>query len=125
MSDSSGGAPRGRVLVVEHDQQRGRLVEKMLRRRGLQPQRVGSGVEALLVLREQEVELVITEADLSDMGGEELITAVRRTGRRCRTALLGGDPAGAQGLADAHFPHPLSLVALGHFAAPPRPDTEG
>ncbi|MFM2247988.1 MAG: hypothetical protein RL071_4063 [Pseudomonadota bacterium] len=125
MSDSEGAPPRRAVLVVEHDQQRGRLVEKMLRRRGMNPLRVGSGVEALLLLRDQEVELIITEADLSDMGGEELISAVRRTGRRCRTALLGGDPAAITGLADAHFPHPLSLDALGRFATPGSAAPEG
>lgn len=86
--DANRSGAGSRVLLVGRDPQLSLILERALSRDGHAPLRVGSGVDALVAIRENTVHLVIAELCLRDMTGVELLRAVRRSGRDCRVALL-------------------------------------
>ena len=67
-----------RVLVCEDDRAIRLLVGKVLTRRGLSPDCVGSGVEALARLRQQPYDLILLDLAMPVMSGYEVVDIVQR-----------------------------------------------
>lgn len=68
----------GPILVVDDDADMRELVHDMLKDRGHQVTMAGSGAEALKVLGEQDVAVVLTDLRMKGMQGLELLAEIRR-----------------------------------------------
>ncbi|MBF5045974.1 sigma-54-dependent Fis family transcriptional regulator [Aggregicoccus sp. 17bor-14] len=62
----------GRILVVEDDAEMRALLEAGLRRRGFEPSLHASAADALAHLEHEDVDVVLTDLRMPDMGGLEL-----------------------------------------------------
>jgi two-component system, NtrC family, response regulator AtoC len=62
----------GRILVVEDDAEMRALLEAGLRRRGFEPSLHASAASALAHLEQEDVDVVLTDLRMPDMGGLEL-----------------------------------------------------
>jgi two-component system response regulator HydG len=72
-------APGGRVLLVEDDPDTARFVTRVLRSRaGLDVAHAASPAQAVPLLGEQRFDLVVTDIEMPDMTGIELLEEVRR-----------------------------------------------
>jgi two-component system response regulator HydG len=72
-------APGGRVLLVEDDPDTARFIIRVLRSRaGLDVAHAASPARALPLLGEQRFDLVVTDIEMPDMTGIELLEEVRR-----------------------------------------------
>ncbi|HEX4895711.1 MAG TPA: sigma-54 dependent transcriptional regulator [Solimonas sp.] len=69
-----------RVLVVDDEANMRRVLEIMLARRGYKTWSAGNGREAFELLREQAVDLVISDLRMPEMNGIELLRALRAGG---------------------------------------------
>jgi two-component system KDP operon response regulator KdpE len=67
------------VLIVEDDTRLRRTLVLYLKASRLQTHDVGTGVEALTLLAEKPIDLLLLDLGLPDMDGVELVTALRRT----------------------------------------------
>lgn len=68
----------GAILVVDDDADMRELVHDMLKDRGHQVTTAGSGAEALKVLGEQDIAVVLTDLRMKGMQGLELLAEIRR-----------------------------------------------
>jgi two-component system response regulator AtoC len=68
------------VLVVDDEPHMRRVLEIMLRKAGHSVFAAGNGREALEVLRDNQVDLVITDMRMPEMSGIELLTRLRQDG---------------------------------------------
>src|ERR1700730_10560742 len=68
------------VLVVDDEPNMRRVLEIMLRKAGHEVFVAGNGREALAVLRNNPVDLVITDMRMPEMDGMELLTRLRKDG---------------------------------------------
>ncbi len=66
------------ILVVDNEQETISLLGEILHRFGYNVMTVQNGQSALSVLKEDEVNLVLTEEHLSDMDGLELIESLKK-----------------------------------------------
>jgi len=71
------GTPAPRVLVVDDELSVCRSCEKVLAREGYEVRSVLSGQQALTVLDGERFDLVFTDLKMADMGGLELLAALR------------------------------------------------
>ncbi len=71
------GAERTRILLVDPDQRSARLLELSLEKEGFAVEVVGGTIDALLALHQGECSAVISEIDLADGDGLELLSQVR------------------------------------------------
>ena len=84
----------GRVLVAEDNEDNRRLVERMLRRLGLDPVLVASGDEAVRRALSDTVHLVLMDRHMPGMDGVEATRLLRQAGfRRPLIAFTAGDQA--------------------------------
>ena len=77
----------GTVMVVEDDRDIRELLRRYLERDGHAVLSTGSGVEALRLLAEAAVDLVVLDLGLPDLDGAEVLREARR-GRRVPVVVL-------------------------------------
>jgi two-component system CheB/CheR fusion protein len=70
--------PARRILLVEDNADAGQMLRSMLRRRGHQVEVAESGLEALHMLHEQSIEVVLCDIGLPGMSGYEVAHAIRQ-----------------------------------------------
>lgn len=66
------------ILVIEDDQQMREMLIQMLQRAGHTAIGAGDGLEGMHIVREQAVDLIITDIIMPEQEGLETITQVRR-----------------------------------------------
>ena len=71
---------RKNVLVVDDEASMRRVLEIMLKKMGFGVHPAGNGVEALAVLQEQSVDLIITDLRMPEMGGLEFLSELNSRG---------------------------------------------
>jgi signal transduction histidine kinase/ActR/RegA family two-component response regulator len=81
---------RGRVLVVDDDEQVRRLTERMLRRAGYDVSSVDSGAAALGEARRAPFDIVLTDVVMPGMSGGELATELEREFPDLHVILMSG-----------------------------------
>ena len=65
------------VLLVEHDSETRRMLEKYLTNQGFSIIIAENGQGVMRALRESRIEIAVIENDLPDTSGEEVVTAIR------------------------------------------------
>lgn len=75
-SDSSSGLPPGRVLVVDDEQWLAVGLARILERHGISAVIAGNGLEALAVLQQGDIVAVISDIDMPELNGTQLIRAI-------------------------------------------------
>ena len=107
----------GTVMVVEDDRDIRELLRRYLERDGHAVLSTGSGVEALRLLAEAAVDLVVLDLGLPDLDGAEVLREARR-GRRVPVVVLTARSAvddrirGLQAGADDYVTKPFSPTEL-------------
>ena len=87
--ESSGpGMPRGTVLVVEDSAINRRLVADMLERTGLETLTAADGLEALEILEQRPVDLVLMDIEMPRLDGVETTRRLRRSERFASLPIL-------------------------------------
>ena len=71
--------PRGRVLVVEDDADARDLISHLLRREGYEVAQAPGGAEALDLLREVPVDVILLDVMMPEVDGLEVCRRLRRT----------------------------------------------
>jgi CheY-like chemotaxis protein len=72
-------SPTANILVVDDDPIMIRLVSLMLEREGYKVHGATSGADALLLLKHQPVDIMLTDYSMPEMNGVELIRETRKT----------------------------------------------
>jgi len=65
------------VLVVDDEEMMRNLLEKILKREGYQVVAAGDGIEALDILRRQQISLVISDMKMPRMNGLQLLKRIK------------------------------------------------
>jgi len=91
---SSGGEPRGRILVVEDDQRVRSLVRTALEMNGYLVLEAGGGYEALQLCREHrgEIDLLLMDVVLPGLSGHALATRAAAVCPGIRVLYMSGYP---------------------------------
>ncbi len=89
------GAPRGRVLVVDDDEQVRRLTERMLRHAGYDVTAAASGPDALIAARETSFDILLTDMVMPGMSGRDLARELGREHPETRIIFMSGYHHGA------------------------------
>jgi CheY-like chemotaxis protein/signal transduction histidine kinase len=111
---------RGTILIIEDNPHTGLLLEFALENEGFTPIRATNGSDALNIIAETEVDLIILDAILPGMDGFELCQRVRSSPKTATIPVIMASAkaqeenhAKALGLgANAYFQKPLSLSKL-------------
>ncbi len=80
------------ILLVEDDASVRRLLSRVLRMAGYDVREAADGVEALQLWAHHQFSLVITDLDMPEMSGEELILRLLVTERPFRFLVISGRP---------------------------------
>jgi len=83
-------APRGRVLVVDDDDQVRRLTERMLRHAGYDVTAAASGPDALAVARDTPFDILLTDMVMPGMSGRDLARELGREHPDTRIIFMSG-----------------------------------
>ncbi len=78
------------MLVVDDDKANVKLLQRVLQRQGHNVVAVNCAQEALRVIHEDEIQLVITDYLMPDMTGFELIASLQKLPERPRTIMVSG-----------------------------------
>jgi CheY-like chemotaxis protein len=113
------------ILVVEDDEVLRRPLQRMLEAHGYEVRAVATAEEALAILRDVDVDVVVTDWGLPDMKGPELVSraraaqpglpAVLMTGSAASSVARAAGRAGLQGPLMKPF-EPEQLLAAVHAA---------
>jgi DNA-binding NtrC family response regulator len=76
------------ILVVEDDPALREMLEELLREDGLDVHAVAGADDALEALRETQFDLVLSDIQMPDMDGFELLEALRRVRPEARVILM-------------------------------------
>ncbi len=113
---------RGCVLVADSEQVLSSLIGEIVRRAGYRCLSASTGQEILETLGKETVNLIITDSQLSDMGGKNLVMAIHKqapnipvifTGNIQKTSVSG---ARSQGAVDIIFKPTTNLDILSKLA---------
>ena len=103
---AAGPVARGRVLVVDDDDQLRRLAERMLRKAGYHVASAGTGTEAMAVARRDPFDVLLTDLVLPGMSGRDLARELVQEYPQIRVVFMSGY-------------HPASPVPDWQFIAKP------
>jgi CheY-like chemotaxis protein len=78
------------ILVVDDDHGFRRAVSKMLRRMGHQVDEAANGLAAIEVIEARAVDLILTDINMPEMDGIEVIRAIRETRPGIRVIAISG-----------------------------------
>lgn len=78
------------ILVVDDDPGVARLMERTLRQQGYHTACVGSGREAIAWLEQHQADLLLLDLKLPDVGGPEIVEAMREMGRHVPFIIITG-----------------------------------
>ena len=67
-----------RILVVEDDPNHGAMCARLLERKGYKARAITSAREALGLLAERDVDLVLADLQMPEMDGIQLLSAVKK-----------------------------------------------
>lgn len=101
-----------RVLVVDDDPNLTDLLVDTLSAIGYEPQSAGSAQEALQILSRMHIDLVISDINMPEMSGLELLQEIKKVNRRLPVMLITG--IGSDGIRDQAY----SKGADGFLAKP-------
>jgi DNA-binding NtrC family response regulator len=112
---------RVHILIVEDDSTLRELLSEVLRGWGYEPAAVGSGAEALELLKTQLFEVAILDIHLPEMDGVELLRQLKRHDPSIEVLMVTGDPTVATAVetlklgAYDYLTKPLILEELRHL----------
>ncbi len=90
---ANGDKPRRRVLVADDDPELRRTVSRMLRRAGFEVVDVDTGFKAISALEKDPFDVVVSDVQMPDGGGLDLLRAVRRVDLDIPVLLMSGQPS--------------------------------
>ena len=79
---------RGKILVVDDEEDVRRLLTESLRREGFQVAAAGSGREALALVQEEPPDLIILDLVMPEMDGIETLRRLRERGVAAKVVVL-------------------------------------
>lgn len=65
------------IMVIDDDESIGNMEQELLEREGYQVQRVFSGTEALLLLKQKRPDLILLDLMLPGMSGEKVLSQIQ------------------------------------------------
>lgn len=65
------------ILIIDDDEAIGNLEQEVLERAGYEVQRAFSGTEALLLLKQQRLDMILLDLMLPGISGEELLPQIQ------------------------------------------------
>lgn len=84
---------KSRILLVDDDPQVLAMLTQLLSRNGYAVHAAGNGKQAMRILRDEEVDLLVTDIIMPEVEGLELITTVRRQYPGLKIVVIsGGSP---------------------------------
>jgi EAL domain-containing protein (putative c-di-GMP-specific phosphodiesterase class I)/ActR/RegA family two-component response regulator len=92
VSDQAGTSARKRILLVDDEPALLRAYEKALAQRGWDARHASNGAEAVLRLREEPFDAIVTDLSMPTMGGLEFLRAVRLHDPDVPVILMTGAP---------------------------------
>lgn len=104
-----------RILIVDDEAEAGDILALRLKRRGMLPECVRSGPEALAHVAANPVDLVLLDVKMPDMDGMEVLGHLRRDFPKMAVIILSGHAdmeAAAHGLELGAFSYQLKPVEL-------------
>jgi PAS domain S-box-containing protein len=113
-----GACPSGCILVVEDEKSIREVAENILRRDGFEVVTAGDGEEALQVLQQREVRLILTDLGLPKLGGRELILRMKAAAPGTAIIIFTGyvkqgvEEEDLFALVDGVLPKPFDLAEL-------------
>lgn len=88
--DAPGGKGQGKVLIVDDEQQLRRLFMRSLGKAGYDVSEAKDGAEALALVQAQRFDLVISDVQMPDIDGMQLLQALRAFDPGLPVALVSG-----------------------------------
>ncbi len=104
-----------KILLAEDELLVSRLLQRYLKSIGFEVVAAANGREALDLYRREAPDLLVSDVDMPEMGGLELLSSIRQTDHRLPAILVSGkgDPRAGRGEGDYRFlPKPLTLTDL-------------
>ncbi len=104
-----------KILLAEDELLVSRLLQRYLQSIGFEVVAAANGREALDLYRTEAPDLLVSDIDMPEMDGLELLSSIRETDRTLPAILVSGkgDPAAGRGKRDYRFlPKPLALAEL-------------
>jgi CheY-like chemotaxis protein len=104
-----------KVLLAEDELSVNRLLQRYLRMIGLEVVAATNGREALELYRKEAPDLLVSDVDMPEMSGLQLLSRIRETDRRLPAILVSGlgDPEAGRAQRDYRFvAKPISLAEL-------------
>jgi CheY-like chemotaxis protein len=80
------------ILIVEDDAVQRRQMSRVLKAESYEVLQAAEGREAIRVLREQEVDAVLTDRKMAGMGGDELVRYIKQNLPRVPVAIITAYP---------------------------------
>ena len=100
------------ILYVEDDSMIRMLTTKMLEKRVKKIISVEDGVEALKIFNDFTPDIVITDLEMPNMGGVELIEKIKEKDNNIKTIIISGDSDVDTSLADFLLTKPINKKIL-------------
>ncbi len=72
------GTPMVRIMIIEDDEEMRSLLKEFFEEEGFETDSVSNGVDALKILSEDHVDLVITDIRMPGLSGLDILPAIRR-----------------------------------------------
>jgi CheY-like chemotaxis protein len=122
--------PRPLILVVDDEEMVRLALEMVLNSEGYRTMAAGDGMEAIEMLKREDVALVITDMKMPRAGGQEVLKAAKEKNPDTRVIMITGftaeDPSaavskGADDFIYKVFKRDDILRAVARFIPPPRP----
>ena len=78
------------ILVIDDDPKICETLEKFFKARGHRVQKAGSGLEGLAILEREAIDVVITDYQMPDMNGLEVVRLIKKTQPEAETIVITG-----------------------------------
>jgi len=90
--------PDSKILVVEDDAVQMRQMVRMLEDEGYRLSRASCGTEAIRILEERSIDLVLTDRRMPNLNGDSLVDYIRRNHSTIPVAVITAYPEGVEEL---------------------------